>query len=156
MLLDYPLQKDYIPKLHREVQRLILLFARVFQNFPLICAKKFRDVLRSNDAWMCDIMPHLNACDPFFQCREANFADVCFVKPDTLDRSAVNQSLSGKSCFDVVNTEGMDLAAVEQLSREVLILEMLKSELLERNSRLEHWHAQHPHTSTSQSGCSKV
>lgn len=33
---------------------------------------------------------------------------------------------------------------------------MLRSELLERNSRLERWHAQHPHTSTSQSGSSKV
>ncbi|CAL8465673.1 g5209 [Coccomyxa elongata] len=55
--------------------------------------------------------------------------------------------------------EGMDpteLAAVKQLSREVLILEMLKSELLERNARLERWHAEHPRTSASQSGSSQA
>ncbi|BDA51584.1 hypothetical protein COCOBI_19-1400 [Coccomyxa sp. Obi] len=58
-----------------------------------------------------------------------------------------------------VNTEVMDqaeVAAVKQLSREVLILEMLKGELLERNARLERWHAEHPPISTSQSGSSQA
>ncbi len=49
-----------------------------------------------------------------------------------------------------------EVAAVKQLSREVLILEMLKSELLDRNARLERWHAEHPRTSISQSGSSQV
>ena len=74
-------------------------------------------------------------------------------------RELCEESLSMTSRFGAVSTEGMDpeeVAAVKQLSREVLILEMLKSELLERNARLERWHAEHPRTSASQSGSCQV
>ncbi len=77
----------------------------------------------------------------------------------SLQGSSVDPSLSITSRFGAVSTEGMDpeeVAAVKQLSREVLILEMLKSELLERNARLERWHAEHPRTSTSQCGSCQV
>lgn len=37
-----------------------------------------------------------------------------------------------------------NIAYLKQLSREVTALEMLKHELLDRNARLERWHAEHP------------
>lgn len=42
-----------------------------------------------------------------------------------------------------VDANEVDLAYLQQLSREVTALEMLKEELLDRNARLERWHQMH-------------
>jgi len=43
----------------------------------------------------------------------------------------------------VNEVDAEDLAYLQQLSREVTALEMLKEELLVRNARLERWHQMH-------------
>jgi hypothetical protein len=61
----------------------------------------------------------------------------------------------GRLGNDDVGCDDENITYLKQLSREVTALEMLKHELLERNGRLERWHAEHPRpVPASQAGVS--
>ncbi|KAK9919143.1 hypothetical protein WJX75_009679 [Coccomyxa subellipsoidea] len=73
----------------------------------------------------------------------------------TLGSSRQRARQPGRLGNDDVGCDDENITYLKQLSREVTALEMLKHELLERNGRLERWHAEHPRpVPASQAGVS--